>query len=172
MRLAIEQPGRFSSAFKQLQLQLEEQMRFVEVPVPRDGACYSHEQHKKNYQLIYNAGVLYQLTQESKYADFVANMLLRYAQLYPTLDLHPAKNWISESGKIVGRASTKQCWCTPFRRTIWFILACHNKTPPLLEQLLVPVALFLSEGQPSTFNKVHNRHLGNCGSRYGWLCTG
>jgi hypothetical protein len=38
---------------------------------------------------MYLAGFLYQITREKKYAEFVKNMLLKYADLYPTLRQHP-----------------------------------------------------------------------------------
>lgn len=161
MRSAIAQPGRFSAAFKQLQQRLDEQMRLpVEVPVPRDGGGgYSHEQHKKNYQLMYNAGLLYQLTQESKYADFVGNMLLRYAQLYPTLDLHPKRKiGFQNPGKLFWQSLNEAMWLVYTIQAYDLVYSglSQQDITTIEQQLLVPVALFLSEGQPSTFNKVHN----------------
>lgn len=62
----------------------------IEVPFPKDaGGGYTHEKHKQNYNEMYNAGVVYQLTKEEKYAVFVRDMLLEYAELYPTLGIHP-----------------------------------------------------------------------------------
>ncbi len=62
----------------------------IAVPVPVDAAGYTHERHKQNYTLMYNAGMFYAFTGESKYAEFVRSMLLKYAELYPTLKKHPA----------------------------------------------------------------------------------
>jgi len=62
----------------------------VDVPVPLDPAGgYTHDKHKSNYMLMFNAGVLYNITGESKYALLVKNMLLKYAVLNPTLKKHP-----------------------------------------------------------------------------------
>ena len=38
---------------------------------------------------MYLAGIVYQITQDKKYADFIKKMLLKYADLYPTLKTHP-----------------------------------------------------------------------------------
>ncbi len=61
----------------------------IDVPVPKDAAGYTHERHKQNYTEMYLAGFLYQVTGEQKYAEFVKKMLLKYADLYPTLKQHP-----------------------------------------------------------------------------------
>jgi hypothetical protein len=62
----------------------------VDVPIPKDPAGgYTHDKHKANYMLMFNAGILYNITGEAKYALLVKNMLLKYAVLNPTLKKHP-----------------------------------------------------------------------------------
>lgn len=161
MRIAITQPGRFSDVFQAVRLQVDAQMQApIVVPVPRDGGGgYTHEQHKKNYQLMYNAGVLFQLTQEQQYADFVGRMLLAYAQLYPTLALHPKRKiGFQNPGKLFWQSLNEAMWLVYTIQAYDLVNSGLSKqdTATIERQLLVPVALFLSEGQPSTFNKVHN----------------
>ena len=44
----------------------------VDVPFPKDPAGgYTHDKHKANYMLMFNSGVLYNLTGDSKYARLV-----------------------------------------------------------------------------------------------------
>jgi hypothetical protein len=62
----------------------------IDVPVPKDAAAYTHERHKKNYTEMQLAGILYQVTKEVRYAEFIKKMLLKYADLYPALKQHPA----------------------------------------------------------------------------------
>ncbi len=63
----------------------------ITVPIPKDGGGgYTHEKHKNNYYEMNAAGTLYQITGNKKYAQFVRNMLMEYASMYPTLGLHPA----------------------------------------------------------------------------------
>jgi len=59
--------------------QLDEQMALpITVPTPKDpGGGYTHEKHKSNATLIYNAGQIYKLTGEKKYADFAGEMMLK-----------------------------------------------------------------------------------------------
>ena len=62
------------------------------VPQPKDpGGGYTHEQHKRNYKAIYLGGQLYRATGQEMYRDYVRDLLLRYAEMYPTLGDHPAK---------------------------------------------------------------------------------
>ena len=62
----------------------------IDVPVPKDPAGgYTHDKHKSNYTLMFNSGILYNLTHEQKYATLVKDMLLKYAVLNPTLKKHP-----------------------------------------------------------------------------------
>ena len=61
------------------------------MPLPTDpGGGYTHEQHKRNQRSILEAGTLYRLTGDMAYAHFVRDILLAYADLYPTLGNHPA----------------------------------------------------------------------------------
>jgi oligo-alginate lyase len=161
MRKAITKPGRFSKAYSDLKAEVDLHMaQPITVPVPKDGGGgYTHEQHKKNYQLMYNAGIIYQLSQDKTYADYVRNMLLAYAQLYPTLDLHPARKVKSQnSGKLFWQSLNEAVWLVHTIQAYDFVYGALSAQDikRIETKLLKPVALFLSEGQPSTFNKVHN----------------
>ncbi len=62
----------------------------IDVPFPKDPAGgYTHDKHKSNYMLMFNSGILYNLTGDIKYATLVKNMMLKYAVLNPTLKNHP-----------------------------------------------------------------------------------
>jgi len=62
----------------------------VDVPFPKDPAGgYTHERHKANYMLMFNSGILYNLTGDNKYAVLVKQLFLKYAKLNPTLPNHP-----------------------------------------------------------------------------------
>ena len=69
-----------------------ELMNGIDVPVPKDPAGgYTHNRHKQNYITMHGAGILWQITGEARYADYVRDMLMEYAKLYPTLKEHPVK---------------------------------------------------------------------------------
>ena len=73
MREAAGQSGRFAEAYQQLRKQMDKVIaQPTDVPVPVDaGGGYTHEQHKRNYQNMYQAGQLYLLSGDKKYADYV-----------------------------------------------------------------------------------------------------
>ncbi|MBZ9611662.1 heparinase II/III domain-containing protein [Rheinheimera maricola] len=161
MRKAITKPGQFSKAYSDLKAQVDLQVaQPIIVPVPKDGGGgYTHEQHKNNYQLMYNAGIIYQLSQDKAYAEYVRDMLLAYAQLYPTLGLHPARKVESQNpGKFFWQSLNEAVWLVYTIQAYDLIYAALSvqDIASIETKLLKPVALFLSEGQPSTFNKVHN----------------
>src|SRR3546814_20115433 len=64
----------------------------LNVPVPKDpGGGFTHEQHKRNYRIIFEGGQFYRLTGDARYRDHVRDLLLAYADLYPALGPLPAK---------------------------------------------------------------------------------
>ena len=161
MREAVTQPGRFTDEYKKVRARVDEQIsQPIVVPVPKDGGGgYTHERHKKNYQIMYDAGLIYQISQERKYADFVRDMLLEYANLYPTLDVHPKRKVKAQNpGKLFWQSLNEAMWLVYTIQAYDLIYpALSTSSAEKIEQdLLTPVAEFLSVGQPSTFNKVHN----------------
>ena len=62
----------------------------IDVPIPKDlSGGYTHEKHKCNFLMLQKAGVLFQILDDEKYANYVRDMLMAYAKLYPTLPVHP-----------------------------------------------------------------------------------
>jgi oligo-alginate lyase len=132
--------------------------REIEVPVPKDpGGGYTHEKHKQNYTDMYNAGLAYQLTGDSRYARFVEKMLLEYAGLYPTLGLHPEQK---------NQAPGKLFW-QGLNETVWLVYSIQAydcirdvlsaDTREEIEQgVFRPMVHFFTVEDPSSFNRVHN----------------
>ncbi len=76
----------------------------IDVPVPKDPAGgYTHEKHKANYNLMFHAGLMYNITGDARYALLVKNMFLKYAALVPTLANHPEAT-SSSPGRIFWQA--------------------------------------------------------------------
>ena len=128
------------------------------VPVPKDpGGGYTHEQHKRNYKAIYEAGQLYRLTGDEKYAEYVRDMLLDYAELYPTLGPHPARNK-QQYGKLFWQNLNDSVWL------VYASLAYEQVRATLSDadrenidnNVFRAAAKFLSVDSKSTFNRIHN----------------
>ncbi|MCL4152541.1 UNVERIFIED_CONTAM: hypothetical protein GTU68_025454, partial [Idotea baltica] len=128
------------------------------VPVPKDaGGGYTHEQHKRNYLAMYNAGHLFQLTDNKAYLEFVRDMLLEYAELYPTLGLHP-KQKEQTPGKLFWQSLNEAMWLVHTIQAYDLIAASisDDERNTIEQNLIRPVANYLSAGQPQTFNLIHN----------------
>lgn len=130
----------------------------VQVPVPKDpGGGATHEQHKRNYRAIYLGGQLYRITGERRYADYVRDLLLGYAELYPTLGEHPAK----------ANQSPGRLFWQVLNDAVWLVNAVQGYaeirgtlTPAdrqrIDDRVFRPAARFLSVDSQDTFDRIHN----------------
>ena len=130
----------------------------INVPKPRDlGGGVTHEQHKVNYKAIAGAGALYRITGEQAYADFVRDMLLAYADLYPTLSDHPAGN-SPVKGRLFWQALNDSVWLV-------YAVQGYDAVRDTLGQadrrridddVFRRMARFLSEENAPWFDRIHN----------------
>ncbi len=133
----------------------------IEVPQPKDGGGgYTHEKHKNNYYQMNACGIMYQLTGKTLYAQFVKEMLLKYAEMYPNLGLHPAVK-SSTPGKIFWQALNEAVWLVHTANAYDCVYNYINqKDRQYIENnLFYPVAEFISNGNPenyAVFNMMHN----------------
>ncbi|MER2491288.1 heparinase II/III domain-containing protein [Catenovulum sediminis] len=159
MREAIKVSGRFQTEFLNKQARLDKAIEQpLNVPYPKDaGGGYTHEVHKNNYRLMYDAGILYQITQDPKYANYVKDVLFEYAKLYPTLSLHPEVK-SSNPGQLFWQGLNEAVWLVHTIQAYDAVLPhlSESERETIEKGVLEPVALFLSEESPQTFNKVHN----------------
>ena len=129
-----------------------------DVPVPKDpGGGYTHEKHKQNGIAIHDAGILYQLTGDAKYAGYARDLLLAYAKLYPTLGRHPVKR-SSTPGRLFWQSLNESVWLVYAIQGYDAIAdALTPKQRSTIERgLLRPMADFLSVQSPETFDRIHN----------------
>ncbi|MCI0522359.1 MAG: alginate lyase family protein, partial [Bacteroidales bacterium] len=130
----------------------------ISVPVPKDpGGGYTHELHKNNYVAMYHAGLVYQLTGEKKYALFVRDMLLQYADLYPALGLHPESRG-SGPGKLFWQGLNESVWLV---YTIQAYDCVYDFISPddrkkIEAQLFHKMVSFFTEEDSYSFNRIHN----------------
>ena len=130
----------------------------IVVPVPSDpGGGYTHEQHKRNYSAIYLGGDLYRITGDEKYRDYVRDMLLEYAELYPTLGDHPAKA-NQNVGRLFWQVLNDAMWLV---YSVQGYEAIRDTLEPgqrelIDDQVFRKAAHFLSVDSERTFNLIHN----------------
>jgi hypothetical protein len=130
----------------------------VVVPVPKDpGGGYTHEQHKRNYRAIYLGGDLYRITGDEKYRDYVRDLLLAYAELYPTLGDHPAKA-NQHTGRIFWQVLNDAVWLVHAVQGYEDIRATLSAQQRLLidDDVFRRAVEFLSVDSRNTFDRIHN----------------
>ncbi|KEO88970.1 alginate lyase [Erythrobacter longus] len=130
----------------------------VVVPQPKDpGGGYTHEQHKRNFRALHQGGQLYRITGEAKYRDFLREMLLQYAALYPTLGEHPAKA-NQYSGRLFWQVLNDAMWlvhAVQGYRDIRDTLSAADRKR-IDDDVFRRAANFLSQDQVITFDRIHN----------------
>lgn len=128
------------------------------VPVPKDQAGgYTHEQHRYNYEAMFCAGLVYQITGEKKYAIFVRDMLLAYGKMYPTLGLHPEQKG-SEPGKLFWQGLNDSVWLVYAIQAYdcIFDFISEDERREIENNLFEKIIHFFTVEDSYTFNLVHN----------------
>ncbi len=138
----------------------------VDVPFPKDPAGgYTHDKHKANYMLMFNSGVLYNLTGEKKYADLTKQLFLKYAVLNPTLKNHPQAT-SSSPGRIFWQALNDANWLVYAGMAYDLIqpslTVAERKT--IIEGAFKPEVDFVTQDLEPWFNLIHNHAV--------WACAG
>jgi len=129
----------------------------MEVPQPGEAGGYEHERHKQNYREMQQAGILFTITGEEKYARFVRDMLLEYARLYPTLGKHPlAHN--QAPGKLFHQMLNETVWLTYTSMAYdciydWLDQATRDKIEKNVFRIIID--WFITENHHE-FNRIHN----------------
>lgn len=149
----------FDATLSNAKQSLDAQMNLpISLPVPKDaGGGYTHEKHKESAKLIYNAGQLYKLTDEAKYADYAGKLMQAYAEVYPGWGLHPAQKEQSP-GRMFWQNLNESWWLLHVAQGYDAVKeTLSEEQRQLIEtDLLRNMADFLSDGSPKTFNKIHN----------------
>lgn len=128
------------------------------VPIPKDmSGGYTHERHKLNFFILQKAGNLFQITGDEKYAIYIRDMFMEYAELYPTLGKHPTDRSYS-TGKIFWQCLNDANWlvyCSQAYDCIYDWLK-PKQCEHLEKNLFRPFADFISVENPRFFNRIHN----------------
>jgi hypothetical protein len=136
----------------------EQSLLPLTVPTPKDaGGGYTHEKHKENAKLIYDAGQLFKLTGKKKFAGYAGKLMMAYADVYPSWGLHPAKKEQSP-GRMFWQNLNESWWLLHVSQGYGAIKAALSpeQRSKIETDLLQNMAEFLSDGSPETFDKIHN----------------
>ncbi len=130
----------------------------IDTPIPRDfSGGYTHERHKRNYQMAQRAGALFQILEQEKYAIYVRDMLFRYEAMYGDLPLHPKQRSYAR-GKLFWQCLNDANWLVFMSQAYDAIhdWLSEEERRRLEANLFRPFADHLSVDNPQFFNRVHN----------------
>ena len=137
----------------------------IDVPFPKDPAGgYTHDKHKANYTLMFNSGLMYELTGETKYAKLVKDMFLKYAVLNPTLMNHPQAT-SAFPGHLFWQALNDANWLV---YTGLAFDCIHDYLTPVERKIIAegafkPEVDFFTKDMKNWFNLIHNHAVWACG---------
>jgi oligo-alginate lyase len=156
-----------SASFRDLKKSVDPWLgKTPDVPLPKDPAGgYTHERHRDNYMLLFNAGLLYQLTDDRRYAILVKDILLRYAVLNPTLKKHPQAT-SSSPGHIFWQALNDANWLVYAAMGYDFVYASLNASErkTIEDGAFKPEVDYITKDLSAWFNLIHNHGV--------WACAG
>ena len=130
----------------------------IDTPIPRDfSGGYTHERHKRNFLILQQAGALFQILEDEKYATYVRDMLFQYEAMYKNLPLHPQERSYAR-GKLFWQCLNDSNWLVYVSQAYDAIhdWLSEEERQTLEQNLFRPFADFLSIGNPQFFNRVHN----------------
>lgn len=131
----------------------------IDVPTPADaGGGSTHERHKKNYHSMLQSGIAYQVTGDKKYANYVKEMLLRYAHQYQKWPVHPMGKSNEVGGRIFWQELNDCVWQVYTIQAydmVYEAISVKDRNK-IEEDLFIPILTFLTEDRYDIFNMIHN----------------
>ena len=130
----------------------------IDTPIPKDfSGGYTHQRHKQNFLILQKAGVLFQILEDEKYANYVRDMLFQYEAMYKDLPLHPQTRSYAR-GKLFWQCLNDANWLLYVSQAYDSIYnwLSEDERKKLEENLFRPFADHISVDSPQFFNRVHN----------------
>lgn len=145
-------------SFQQVQVQIDRALTLpIEVPPPGEAGGYEHEKHKQNAREIQQAGLLYLITGQTKYAEYAKNLLQHYAELYPSLGKHPLSH-DQAPGKLFHQMLNETVWLV--NTIIGYDCIADGLKPNEREfieiNLFRPMLVWFTQTNAPEMNRIHN----------------
>ena len=158
MKAALGKVPVFDTTFQRAKRVVEAALaRPMDVPRPVDAGGVTHQRHKENYTEMHLAGILYAVTGEVRYAQFIRDMLMKYVDLWPTLPKHPMA--ASESyGRLFWQSLNETVWmvhATQAYDCIYDWLPASDRSA-IEGKLFRPMAEYFIREHTSEFDRIHN----------------
>lgn len=159
IRAGLGKAPLFDATLAEIRAEVDAEIeRGIDTPIPKDfSGGYTHERHKRNFLVLQQAGALFQILGDEKYAVYVRDMLLQYASLYKKLPLHPQTRSYCR-GKLFWQCLNDANWLVYVSQAYdavyeWLSV---DERQRLEENLFRPFADHISVDNPQFFNRVHN----------------
>ena len=156
---SVEKAPLFDTEASKAQAFVSEMMREgINVPLPKDPAGgASHTQHTRNYRALDDAGQLYRMTGDRCYLDFIRDVLVAYADLYPKLGPHPARV-NDEYGKLFWQNLNDAVWLVYAAQGYGAVRDKLSEADRrhIDNDLFRNVAKFMTVDSVATFDRIHN----------------
>ncbi|WP_087021027.1 heparinase II/III domain-containing protein [Thaumasiovibrio subtropicus] len=81
----------------------------IEVPGHGEAGGYEHNRHKQNYIHMDIAGRLFLITEEAQYRDYIRDLLVAYAEVYPSLELNISRD-TNHPGRLFHQTLNENMW--------------------------------------------------------------
>ena len=146
--------------------------REICLPTPKDGGGgYSHEMHKLNYYDMYNMGIAWQLTGDTKYAQKVKDILLAYVDFYPGLDFHPL-GLSGNPGRIFWQTLNESVFLvhTSVAYDCVYDFLTEEDRSLIEKEFFYPYTDFIMTGLPH--NRANTEMFNNLNNWATWACAG
>ncbi|WP_324025333.1 alginate lyase family protein [Maribacter sp. BPC-D8] len=149
----------FDASLQKLKAEIDAEIALgIDTPIPKDySGGYTHVRHKRNMIVMQQAGVLYQILDDDKYAKYVKDMLMQYEGMYKTLPLHP-KTRSYARGKLFWQCLNDSNWLVyvsqAYDCVYNYLSAAERKK--LEKNLFKPFADHISVDSPQFYQRVHN----------------
>lgn len=131
----------------------------IDVPPPGEAGGYAHERHKQNYNEMRDAGILFRITGDEKYARFVRNVLNKYAVLYPTLGDHPfSSSRRGPHSKLFHQALNESVWMvnTSIAYDCVYDWLSASDRERFEKNIFRPMVDWFENENPRDINRIHN----------------
>lgn len=133
----------------------------IEVPMPKDpGGGYTHEKHKSNYQDALFTATWFLLSADEAALDHCKKLLLAYAELYPSLPIHPNSKK-QAPGKLFWQVLNEEVALVHFIQAYDAIK--HSLSAAEQEQiedgLIRSMVAYIKDETRKTFNSIHNHGM-------------
>ncbi|WP_299668492.1 heparinase II/III family protein [uncultured Psychromonas sp.] len=129
----------------------------IDVPGHSPAGGYAHNKHQQNYKYIDQAGRLFLITGEEKYAQFAADLLTQYADKYLALGFQVQRN-TNPPGRLFHQMLNEHVWL--LYSSLGYSCIKHWLTEAqrkhIIEQLFEPMLEVATVKYDFDFDRIHN----------------